>query len=72
MNIWFRVWDDKTNRHWQYCFDGLGWIDLYAETRTTFLTHTVVGWGGSYGGSLSGWTATKLNFECLSFKYEDL
>lgn len=71
---WLRVHDDRTNRVWSLSFDGLTWVDLLSEARTTFLTPTQIGFGGFNHISIgSGWITTlSCVFECLSWVYEDL
>lgn len=74
-DIWLRVHDDKTNRIWSFSFDGLTWVDILTEARTTFLTATQVGFGGfnHINSGSTGWpTTASCILECLSWKYEDL
>lgn len=76
---WVRVWDDKTNRKWQFSPDGGNtWYTLLSEARTTFLTHTQIGFGQSPDGSASqgidvgSGGILPFMVECYSFNYEDL
>jgi hypothetical protein len=71
-DLWLRVWDDKTNRKFQYSMDGVTWLTMLSEARTTFLTHLYVGWGGSLNGTPTNWSANNIAVELQSWKYEDL
>jgi hypothetical protein len=41
--VWLRIEDDNTNRLYRISADGIDWITLFSETRTTFITPTKVG-----------------------------
>jgi hypothetical protein len=41
--IWVKYYDDGTNRHCYYGFDGYNFIELFSEARTTFLTADEIG-----------------------------
>lgn len=41
--IWLRFKDDSTNRLYQFSADGIDWITIASESRTTFCTPTKVG-----------------------------
>jgi hypothetical protein len=78
-DCWVRIWDDTTNRNWQFSVDGgYTWYTLLQESRTTFLTHTQVGFGQSTDGNASqgintgGGGVLPFMTECWSWLYEDL
>jgi hypothetical protein len=41
--IWFRIQDNGTNRIFSYSIDGLRWIQILSESRTTYLTANAIG-----------------------------
>lgn len=44
---WFRIRDNGTNRIMDFSFNGLDWVQLRSESRTTFITPDYIGWGSS-------------------------
>lgn len=44
---WYRYIDDNTNITWQYSLNGIDWVTVGAEARTTFLTPSRIGVGAS-------------------------
>jgi hypothetical protein len=70
--FWLRYYDDRTNRHLMLSWDGNTWITLLTETRGTFLSPTLIGWGGGKNGTAFTWTASWQYLECLSYNYQDL
>lgn len=78
-DIWLRLTDNRTNRLWEYSFDGYNWTTMKSESRTAVLTHTQVGWGGNSlyasgagdSGYLNGVNQGLIN-ELLSWTYQDL
>lgn len=44
---WHRVVDDGTNLQYKYSLDGANWSTLFSEPRTTFLTPSQIGVGGT-------------------------
>lgn len=76
-HIWFRLWDDKTNRNWQYSADGFTFTTFKQEVRTATFTATWVGFGSTNQcGPTTGWDFGSGGFpvmtECFSWLYEDL
>jgi hypothetical protein len=53
---WYRFIDDGTNRNLQYSFNGLEWIQIASESRTTFLTPTRIGVGVTNTGGATALT----------------
>jgi hypothetical protein len=43
-DLWFKISDDGTNKLFYVSSDGVNWIQLLSETRTTNLTANEVGW----------------------------
>lgn len=53
--LWVRIKDDGTNRKYYVSGNGETWMELYSETRTTFITADQVGfWGEAEHASLGG------------------
>ena len=58
---WLQISDDGTNRIWRWSSNGLDWIQLNSEGRTTFLTADQVGFftnNDSTGLTLLSWEET--------------
>jgi hypothetical protein len=49
--LFLRMTDDNTNRIYYISIDGVNWIQVYSESRTTWMTANQVGWGLNPGGS---------------------
>jgi hypothetical protein len=62
--IWMRLADDGANKVWSYSPDGINFITLLSEARTTHLTPTQIG----FGGETENATSQDLGFELVSWK----
>ena len=50
--------DNNTNRLWKYSADGLHWIQVYSESRTSFITPDEIGFyveesGNAYSAAMT-------------------
>lgn len=62
--LWLRITDNNTNKIFSYSPDGVNFIDLFSEARTTFLTATHVG----FGGETENTSSQDLGFTLISWK----
>lgn len=58
--LFLRMTDDGTNRIYYISVDGVNWINVYSEARTTWMTANQIGWGMNPGGSSGFPVATTL------------
>ncbi len=65
--MWLKVEDDNTNRKYFISQDGLYWVQLYSEARTTYITADEIGFFMNYrdNGGLKG-AMRVLSWEVLS------
>jgi hypothetical protein len=49
--LWLRMEDNNTNRIYYISVDGVNWIQVYSEARTTWITANQIGWTLNPGGS---------------------
>jgi len=61
--VWMQISDDGTNRKMRVSSNGYTWVEMYSETRTTFLTADQVGWGVDNYNATRGYTMTLLSWK---------
>lgn len=61
--IWQRITDDGTNRIFYTSADGVGWVQMYSTTRTTFITADTIGWGANAQNPTYNMTMTLLHWQ---------
>lgn len=62
---WFRIRDNGTNRIMDFSFNGLDWMQLLSESRTTFITPDYIGWGGSVNNGSNTSTARLRSYKLV-------
>jgi len=48
---WWRIRDDGTNHYFGVSLNGIDWVEVYSQSRTAWLTPSVIGWGANVYGS---------------------
>jgi len=61
--IWMRIADDGTNRKYSLSSNGQTWMQLYSETRTTYITADQVGFWGEAESVTFGAQTTLLSWK---------
>jgi hypothetical protein len=48
---WWRIRDNGTSHFFGLSLNGIDWVEPYSQSRTAFLTPSVIGWGANVYGS---------------------